>query len=300
MFNLTVFTMITIFTIPKPFTEKNAIPQLNAIASWMHSCSNPEIIIFGDEEGIEGAANNLGVIHVNDVKKNKYGTPYIHEIFFYIQKIARSDLICYINSDIILLTDIEQVGRMIPGSGFLLTGRRTNLDIEYEIDFSNSAELQALNQHLNDNGVQDKPSAMDYFLFPKGQIMNMPPFVVGRAGWDNWMIFSHKKEFHYPIVDSSESIKAIHQNHDYSHVKEGTGKKWEGRESEKNRSYFQKKRNGYYTLLDADYLLSYDYQLQKIQSDRDIRIHRIKRVINPILPITLASFIMRCVQKIFR
>jgi hypothetical protein len=67
--------MITIFSVPKPFTGHIAIIQENAIKSWMQLDPEIEIILYGDEEGIEEICEKYDLIHVNNIKKNEYGTP---------------------------------------------------------------------------------------------------------------------------------------------------------------------------------------------------------------------------------
>ena len=61
----------------------------------------------------------------------------------------------------------------------------------------------------------------------------LPPFAVGRPGWDNWMIY-HARGRKMPVVDATESTLVIHQNHAYGHVKQGTGAAWEGPEGNRN------------------------------------------------------------------
>jgi len=48
----------------------------------------------------------------------------------------------------------------------------------------------------------------------------MPPFAIGRAGWDNWMIFQ-ARENDWLVVDATADLMIIHQNHDYSHLPGG-------------------------------------------------------------------------------
>ena len=43
---------------------------------------------------------------------------------------------------------------------------------------------------------------------------------VGRAGWDNWMIYEARRR-KWPCVDATPSIQIIHQSHDYSHLPGG-------------------------------------------------------------------------------
>ena len=30
---------------------------------------------------------------------------------------------------------------------------------------------------------------IDYFAFPRGQYHDLPPFVIGRPGYDNWLVW---------------------------------------------------------------------------------------------------------------
>jgi hypothetical protein len=60
----------------------------------------------------------------------------------------------------------------------------------------------------------------DYFIFPRDCFADMPEFAIGRAGWDNWMIYKARKEG-WATVDATSSIMIIHQNHDYGHLPGG-------------------------------------------------------------------------------
>ena len=63
----------------------------------------------------------------------------------------------------------------------------------------------------------------------------MPPFIIGRPGWDNWMIY-HCRMNDIDVIDATSSITAVHQNHDYLHVPSGTGHSYDGPEADQNRS----------------------------------------------------------------
>jgi len=45
----------------------------------------------------------------------------------------------------------------------------------------------------------------------------IPAFAVGRGNWDNWMLHDAKVR-QIPVIDGTEAITAIHQNHKYSHT----------------------------------------------------------------------------------
>jgi hypothetical protein len=69
-------------------------------------------------------------------------------------------------------------------------------------------------------GKLQAPTAIDYFIFPKHLYQEIPPFAIGRAGWDNWMVY-HGMQQPWPVIDVTPTLMVIHQNHDYSHLPGG-------------------------------------------------------------------------------
>ena len=49
----------------------------------------------------------------------------------------------------------------------------------------------------------------------KNSLKKIPDFVVGRPGYDNWLIWYARRNF-IPVVDISEEIIVIHQSHHYN------------------------------------------------------------------------------------
>jgi hypothetical protein len=57
-------------------------------------------------------------------------------------------------------------------------------------------------------------------VFPRAAYTDVPPFTLGRAFWDNWMVYdAHRRDA--PVIDITPTATAIHQNHDYAHVRGG-------------------------------------------------------------------------------
>jgi len=100
--------MITFFTIPKPFEGHIGVIQRNALRSWRKLNPECEIIIFGDELGISEVAEEVGAVRIPEIRKNEYGTPYLDGIFSQVQGMAKNDIICYSNADIIFLKDFPE------------------------------------------------------------------------------------------------------------------------------------------------------------------------------------------------
>ncbi len=226
--------MLTIFSIPKPFIGHIKVIQTNAIRSWVSLHPACEVILFGDEEGTAELASELGIRHIGGVECNEYGTPLVDAIFKMAQDIASHKLMCYANADIVLMSDFLPAISQIKWQSFLLVGQRWDIDLKESFDFSEQNCEKELRARLREEGKLHAPWGLDYFVFPRGLYRDIPPFAVGRPGWDNWMVYwarSHK----IPVIDATKAASAVHQNHDYAHHPQGELGVVRGAEAERNR-----------------------------------------------------------------
>lgn len=265
--------MITLFSCPKPFKENIRTIQRNAIRSWRLLGPSVEIILFGDEEGTAEAAAEFGARHIPSVEQNEYGTPLLSDIFEKAQKIARNNLVCYINADIILFHDYIETVSFISkrNKKFLLIGQRWDVEISSELEFRDQWE-ENLKSYVIKNGKLSARNAIDFFVFPKGSIEYMPPFAIGRPAWDNWFIYNALSNY-FPVIEGTATIMPIHQNHSYNHVKHGTGIAWEGPEANRNRM-LAGGRNQIYTLDNANFILTKKFVVKAAWKNRLITFFR--------------------------
>lgn len=211
--------MITIVTTPKPFVGHIDTIQRNAIESWTCLEPRPEVIIFGDEPGAEEAARDLGVTFGGEVIRNEYGTPLVSDIFTRAQQMATHDLLCYVNADIILLNDfMDAVARVRHIPEFLMVGRRWDMDVLKRLDFNQPGWDSDLRERIEAEAELQCIYRIDYFLFTKGLYREVPPLALGRMYWDAWLIF-HARQSGSPVIDATQAVRVLHQNHDYAHVK---------------------------------------------------------------------------------
>lgn len=213
---------LTIFTAPKPFTDAHiSIIQRNAIQSWLQLGNDVDVLWVGEEDGLAEVAAEYGVKHLPDVARNEFGTPLVSSIFDLARQHSASPLLAYVNADILLLPDFVEIARAVAAQvqKFLIVGRRWDLDIRQGLPFTSGWE-SALSEIVRSQGELHAPSGSDYFIFPRSIFQNIPDFAIGRAGWDNWMIYQGLKQ-KWAVVDASESLMVIHQNHDYSHLPGG-------------------------------------------------------------------------------
>jgi hypothetical protein len=219
---------ITIFSAPKPFTNPHiALIQRNAIRSWLAlgplaaTGDEVEVILVGEEEGLAEAASELNVLHIREVERNSYGTPLIRSIFDLARKAGKGELLAYINADILLLPDFLEASERVAALAdrFLIVGQRWDLDVLTPLDFSRGWDRR-LNGLVDEAGKLHPAGGSDYFVFPRDCFSNIPALAVGRAGWDNWMIYEARRRG-WPVIDATADVRIIHQSHDYSHLPEG-------------------------------------------------------------------------------
>jgi hypothetical protein len=209
--------MLTLFACPKPFVDGHiALIQRNAIRSWVMLDPNLQIILIGDEPGVEEIAAEMGCEFIPSVQRNEFGTPLLNDVFDQAEARARYDVLCYINADIILMDDFTHALRaaLLKGSRFLMGGRPWNLDITSAIVFSPGWQKR-LREHAKQTGALRSVHACDYFVFSKGLWPTLPPFAVGRAAFDNALLYRARKSRGL-LIDATCFVVAVHQNHNYS------------------------------------------------------------------------------------
>ncbi len=213
---------ITIFSAPKPFTDPRIdIIQRNAIRSWLSLGEEVGVILVGDEAGMAAVAAEYGVTQLAGVTCNAQGTPLVSSIFAEARRASDSPLLTYVNADILLLPDFLAAARDVSrqANEFLVIGQRWDLDVAELLDFSPGWEKR-LEQDADRRGKLHAPAGSDYFLFPRRLFTDIPDFAIGRAGWDNWMIY-HARQQKWPVIDATPAVRIIHQNHNYSHLPDG-------------------------------------------------------------------------------
>ena len=215
--------MLTVFSTPKPFHGHSGIIQRNALKSWTLLHPDVEVILFGDEDGAAETCRDLGIRHEPKVHRNETGTKYLSYMFDRANEISRHNILCYANCDIMLASDFRAALELASRTynEFLMIGRRWDTDIREPWDFEQADWDHRLRSLALLSGKQNGPSWIDYFCFSRDLYYGkMPPFLIGRNGWDPWLIwFARKSEAR--LIDVSRMVVAVHQNHDYAYLRQG-------------------------------------------------------------------------------
>lgn len=214
-------TFLTLFSAPKPFTDPHiATIQRNAIQTWLR-LPDVQVILLGEEAGLAQVAAELGIRRLPDVARNESGTPLISSMFALARQHSDSPLLGIVNTDILLLPDLVDSARRVAAQRehFVLLGRRWDLDVREPIDFANGWQFR-LRERVRQQGQLHRPAGSDYFVFPRACYTDVPDFAIGRAGWDNWMIYQARRAG-WPVVEATHDVIIVHQQHDYRHLPGG-------------------------------------------------------------------------------
>lgn len=214
--------MLTIFSTPKPFRGHIEVIQRNALESWKRLDADAQVILFGDEEGTAEMCAELGLRHEPEVERGSSGPCRVDAMFKRAEQVSKFDLLCYANCDIVLTEDFLHALQRVQAwrREFLMVGRRWDTEITERIDFTAAQWQEKIVERAKREGIQRFFHNIDYFAFARGFYPEIPALVVGRVWWDHWMVWNalaRKKA----VVDASEAVCAVHQNHEYSHVADG-------------------------------------------------------------------------------
>jgi hypothetical protein len=263
--------VLTIFTTCRPFEHGFLKIQRNALESWKRLEPEPEVLIIGDERGAAEAAKRYACRHIPEVERNRWGTPLLRSIFGTALALADWDVLCYINSDIIVLSELTGAVAAVCErlKEFMMTGPRWDLerdfpgfvDAKWEMYFRRSLAVGRV-------GRRHKPTGLDWFVFTRGVYnpAEFPPLAVGRTEWDAWLVWAAMTHNRQPVVDATQAVTVAHQFHE----------KRDGKTVEKglNRALaFERTGRGY--LWDASFRLGPgpEFELEKLTAEMLWRRH---------------------------
>ncbi len=199
---------ITIFTT----LGKKAFREDNAIGSWLRMYPRPDSL-----SPLEPFVNL--VIHDHDdaridVERDEGGLPLLDSLFEYARSRSGSRFLAYVNADIVLLSNFTRAVKAVSGemSEFLMCGRRWNWHSPHPIEWGGGWEDRVRDEALADGKLFNPAS--DYFLFTRDVFagIEMPPTAISYYWWDPWLIWSALSRG-IPVVDATEAVMAIHQDH---------------------------------------------------------------------------------------
>lgn len=210
--------MLTIYSTLKNFTnEHTRTIQTNAVKSWLQLTPTPEIFIMGGDESVKEFCKEVGVNHV-EVAQSDYGVPYLNKMMLLAEKLASNDFLLLVSGDIILFQEVMLALKITSNRlyNFCICAIKQESNLSKSLNFEDDWEKQVKDSIVH----YSLPTSGDFFLYCKKHFLNalpeIPEFIIGRSLCDSWLI---KKSIEADIlVDATEFITLVHQQHDHSHI----------------------------------------------------------------------------------
>lgn len=222
---------------PSAWVDKHVV-QVSAVLSWLQLGPLVRVLLFGTEQTCSaylGLAElkQRDSAHVQCVPIRCYreGAPRIDCIFKDAAAKASTDVLIYANADIIVFPDLLQaigsVHRATPD--YFLVAKRYDLNVSRGLRSSlrtaalEGTERKAANgqpQWLTElrtaartKAVSHAREGIDVMAFPRSKLARVPPFLVGRVQWDNWMLLQAITMPQTLAVEASSVALVVHLNH---------------------------------------------------------------------------------------
>ena len=205
--------MLTIFTCAKPFRGRTAAIQRNALRSWTLLHPAVQIILFGDAEGSQEVAWELGIRYETEPQLTASGSARLDYVFRVAQQRARYSTLCYAPCDTVLMGDFYQALTRVEAlyREFLMAGRACHLHFSAPLHLCDADWQSSLRQKAGRAGRPRGAEHAGYVAFSKGTCLaDLPALAIDSplcADWLLWKALSNQ----VPVVDASEMVLAVQQ-----------------------------------------------------------------------------------------
>lgn len=202
---------IAFITVPRPFMNGDIFERNKlAIHSWLSVSNRSRVILFVNRSEFDPSGEFPALLdklygshrieYRGYIKSDLQGIPYIDHWFIRGLKETESKYVCFINSDIVLssswLKRVKQVFSVMKDKKTVLIGQRIDFDLNQwklkDLNYGSQDFLQQIDKFVMDSNHEDhSPYGIDTFTFradiPPFNPEMIPPFVMGRYNWDNWL-----------------------------------------------------------------------------------------------------------------
>lgn len=162
------------------------------------------------------------------LKVNKFGVPVLGSIFdLAIKSCPDAITFTYVNGDVLghsdFLQTIQAVSNNMAQKEFLIVGRR--VDVNWTEAAASVTGRDFDFESYYKKGKMFMHDALDYFVFSKNAMAwnDIPPFVVGRPSFDNWIVNHIYHKEGVALIDATNTISVIHQLDNYGQYSHGGG-----------------------------------------------------------------------------
>ncbi len=215
--------MITFITAFKSFDLTYLPIQRSALFSYK---ANGIPVVAADTEGDAGkyCTRFPNVILLKEIRTGRdvgFNTrsPIIKDLLVESLKMVRTPLVGLINSDVLIPMDFKDLlQKMVAKTGQQAFIAFTRYDLVLNFEMKTVHDLRKL--FAREATIYDEETSSDLFISSKENFdaiaREIPEFILGRYGWDNWLHLYAKVNFQ--CFNGTKTLKTIHCRHDHSHI----------------------------------------------------------------------------------
>ncbi|KAK3611759.1 hypothetical protein CHS0354_014106 [Potamilus streckersoni] len=221
-----IITLFTSFKTDHVMDSDKVLVYNNTLYNWQTLKPHVQLIFFTLEINVTDKVNFLDWNIVTLLNNSKTEIPIFKAMYVQANKLYNTSWYGYFNGDILLTEDIletldyvSSVSDNFPNASILIIGRRINV---LNVTSEEVRNVNGIKESARSRGSLYEIDAEDYFitnrLFPWAQI---PEFVIGRAGYDNWIVGQARCDLGTIVIDATETLTAVHQTTNKGGNKEG-------------------------------------------------------------------------------
>lgn len=211
--------LLTLFTTFKPDKNRSAIYE-TTIRNW--ALLQPEVVpvlyVQSMDDTLRSYAEENGWQIRLIPKSNAFNTPFVNHLYVDAEENFASEFYCYANGDILFdynfVQTLEAVLAEMPDKNVLVIGRRKNYALKdpRNISLTTIDEFDSAKPHIADSVHWALTSAIDYFATRSGMFHweRMADVVVGRGGYDSYVVYFARHRANATIIDASGTVRAYH------------------------------------------------------------------------------------------
>lgn len=216
--------VVTLCTIPSDRDGDVHCRQSNALASWRRLPGVSILMCCSPREEASLQRRFPGV-RTATLPTTPSGVPLVSGVIADAGRLASTDLVAFVNSDIILepgfvaaLAQLAEIRRPL-----LATARRWELaETPNLVAAESPAAWSGMLRQAVEACTPGRRSALDLFVWRRDTQVHCPPLAVGRRGWDNWFLWRASVEG-WLTIDMSPLCRVIHQTHSFENARHAGG-----------------------------------------------------------------------------
>ncbi|KAK3611762.1 hypothetical protein CHS0354_014111 [Potamilus streckersoni] len=189
----------------------------NTLYNWQSFIPHVQLILFTkkNSSGKKVKFMNWNIFPI--LYYSDSGAPTIKAMFKQVKELYDTYWYGYFNGDILLTEDIletlEYVSRVsdhFPNASIFIIGRRINV---LNVTSEEVRKINGVKESARSRGSLHDIYTEDYFITNRFFSWDkIPEFVIGHAGYDNWIVGHARCDLGTIVIDATETLTAVHQD----------------------------------------------------------------------------------------